>query len=206
MIVKPSIAFLTLDPDALLINDCRSIMATMTVNVAIYATPSPAFTVIKPAVDDFELKVEAAVSGGTALKALKNDARVEVCRLMRLLASYVQMECGNILANLLLSGFTPQKTGRTPIGLLPTPANVTLTLGIQSGSLDAAVTPIYGAAAYNWELFSATPGVTTAKMQSTAASVTFTGLVPGTIYSLRANAVGAAGVSDWGVSSSQMVV
>ena len=42
--------------------------------------------------------------------------------------------------------------------------------------------------------------------QTTSASNTFAGLTPGVIYNIEANAVGAAGPSDWSDPVSQMAV
>jgi hypothetical protein len=60
----------------------------------------------------------------------------------RSVAAHVQANCQGSLSILLSSGFPNQKTERQPIGQLPAPKNVTLTLGSHSGELDAAANPV----------------------------------------------------------------
>jgi hypothetical protein len=52
----------------------------------------------------------------------------------------------------------------------------------------------------------AQPGTVLQTAQTTSASNTFAGLTPGVTYNVEANAVGAAGPSDWSDSVSQMAV
>jgi hypothetical protein len=85
---------------------------------------------------------KAGAGGGTTLTAIKNERRAELEPLVRSLAAYVQANCQGSLSILLSSGFPNQKTERQPIGQLPAPQNVTLTLGSHSGELDAAANPV----------------------------------------------------------------
>jgi hypothetical protein len=50
------------------------------------------------------------------------------------------------------------------------------------------------------------PDVVVQSKQTSAANVTFSGLTPGVIYKLQANAVGTAGTGPWTGSISKMVV
>ncbi len=76
-----------------------------------------------------------------------------------------------------------------------------------TGQLDASVAPLFGALTYNWRLTTAAqPDVVLQIKQTTAASVTFSGLTPGVIYSLQANGVGSAGPGPWTGRAVQMVV
>ena len=206
MIVKPSVSFLTYDSDAQLIVDVQAILTIMAANAAIYGTPSPTLAAIIVALTNFRNALAAAADGGVALTAAKNTAREALVALMRNLASYVQVTCNNNLDNLLLSGFQPQSNSRTPIGVLPAPANLTVTLGARSGELVAAVAPVYGAAIYNWEVMVQGQTTVVQKAQTTAASNTFDNLTPGTAYSIVCNCVGAAGPSDWTDPQTQIVV
>lgn len=206
MIVKPAISFLNDASDSDLVVKVKSIIAAMTLNAAVYPTPSPKFTVIEPALQAFMDALAAANDGGKPLKSAKNAAREQLAGLIRQLASYVTVTCGGDMEKLLQSGFPIQKPTRSPIGILPAPGNLTLTLGLRSGELIASANPVNGAAIYNWVLTlegQPTPVVTT---QTTAASITFTDLLPGKVYTAEVNAVGAAGPSDWSDAISQMVV
>ena len=125
---------------------------------------------------------------------------------MRQLGAYVTVACLGDLHNLILSGFPPQKTTRTPVGILPAPLGLALRQGPLSGSLIAKASPVFGASTYNWTCTANTPGAVPITAQGTAAGCTFSGLTPGVIYTIALNAVGAAGTSNWSQSASLMVI
>ena len=96
---------------------------------------------------------------------------------------------------------------RQPIGILPAPIGLTVSTGARSGEVDAYATPVPGASAYNWTVATSdAPDVPVQTAQTTAASNTFTGLTPGVVYNIAANAVGSAGPSDWSDPVEQMAV
>ncbi len=206
MIVKPSISFLTSDSDALLITDTGSIINDLTGNAS-YPTPAPTLTVVQTALDAFIAAVADAANGGVALTAIKNDKRDALVILVRELASYVQVTCKGDLTVLLTSGFPIQKPQRNPIGVLPAPAGLVVSLGSRTGELNASAPPVFGAAIYNWRVTTtAQPSVVVQTAQTTAASNVFDNLTPGVVYNIQANAVGSAGPSNWSDPVPQMVV
>jgi hypothetical protein len=206
MITKPSISFLTSDSDALLLTDTETILANMTGNPA-FATPDPTLSEVTTAKTEFATALANAANGGIELTAIKNDKRAALAALLRNLASYVQVACNGDLTVLLSSGFPIQKPQRFPIGVLPAPTNVAVTLGTRSGELDAAMPPVFGASIYNWHLARAdAPNVFVQTTQTTAASTSFEDLTPGVVYIVQVNAVGAAGPSDWSNPVSKMAV
>lgn len=206
MIVKPSISFLTNDNDALLITDTASIITAMTGNPN-YPTPTPDLAAVTTAQTEFSAAVADAAGGGVALTSAKNDKRAALVVLLRELASYVQVACKGDLTVLLSSGFPIQKPQRQPLGVLPAPANLTVTLGARTGELNAGVAPVTGAAIYNWRVTTASaPTVEVQSAQTTAASNTFGNLTPGVVYNIQANVVGSAGPSNWSDPIAQMVV
>lgn len=205
LIAKPSISFLTKDSDPKLVIDTESILTGMTNNPS-YPASNPSLADVNTAKAEFVTALANAANGGIELTAIKNDKRVALAALLRDLAAYVQVACGGDLTVLLSSGFPIQKPQRFPIGILPAPI-ISLVLGALSGGLDAAATPVYGASVYNWRLSRAdAPGVFLQTAQTTAASTSFAGLIPGVTYVVQANAVGAAGPSDWSQPVSQMVI
>ena len=135
MIVKPSISFLTNDSDALLITATGSIITAMTGNTN-YATPLPTLAVVQTAWDAFIAALADAASGGLTLTAIKNDKRAELVAWLRQLASYVQVTCKGDLTILLSSAFPIQKPQRFPIGVLPAPTGLTITLGSRTGRVE----------------------------------------------------------------------
>jgi hypothetical protein len=197
MIIKPSIQWLNTDSDPLLVNDTSVILLAMANNVAIYATPSPALPEIQTALDNFSTALAPKADGGQSATSKKNNLRLILVALLRQLASYVTVACKGDMTNLILSGFPVQKPVRTPIGPLPAPQGLIVTHGVISGELDAKVNPVFGASAYNWTCTAATAGAVPQTGQSTATGYTFTGLTPGVSYTITANAVGAAGPSNW---------
>jgi hypothetical protein len=206
MIVKPSISFLTNDNDALLITDTASIITAMTGNPN-YPAPTPDLVAVTAAQTEFSAAVADAAGGGVALTSAKNDKRAALVVLLRELASYVQVACKGDLTVLLSSGFPIQKPQRQPLGVLPAPANLTVTLGARTGELNAGVAPVAGAAIYNWRVTTASaPTVEVQSAQTTAASNTFGNLTPGVVYNIQANVVGSAGPSNWSDPIAQMVV
>lgn len=206
MIVKPSVSFLNDDSDPQLIVDVGGIITGLTNNPS-YSTPAPTIAEMTAGLGAFSTAVSDAAAGGVVLTGIKNDRRADLVALTRELASYVQVTCKGDLTVLLSSGFPIQKPQRNPVGDLPAPAGLTVTLGAHTGELDAAVTPVFGASIYNWRLSTAaSPSAVLQTAQTTAASNTFTGLTPGVVYNAEVNCVGAAGPSDWSAPVPQMAV
>jgi hypothetical protein len=206
MIVKPSISFLSTDSDPQLVTRTGGILAAMTGNVH-YPAPTPPLADVQAALDAFTTALANAAGGGPTLTSLKNDRRAALANQLRLLASYVQVACLGDLTILLSSGFPIQKPQREPIGVLPAPAGLTVTLGARSGELDANAAPVWGAGIYNWRLTTAAaPAVVLQSPQTTGASNTFAGLTPGVVYNIQVNAVGASGPSDWSDPVPQMAI
>ena len=205
-IVKPSIAWLLTNGDALLINNVNVILIAMAANVAIYKTPNPTLADAQAALDNFSAAVAAAADGGQSAISKRNNLRLILVGLMRQLANYVATACGGDMTNLLLSGFPVQKPVRQPVGPLSAPSDVSLQLGSLSGQLVAKANPVFGAALYTWQLTSGTPNTPMVTVQTTAARTVFTGLTPGVTYSVTVNAIGTAGPSDWSDAATQMAV
>ena len=205
MTAKVSISFLNDDTDPQLITDASTIVQALT-NNAIYPTPTPTLAAIDTALAAFTKALADASEGGVPLTLAKNEARAVLADLLRELSSYVQLTCKGDLAKLMTSGFPAQKGARTPVGILP-PPTVTVKLGERSGDLAAKLPPLAGAAIYNWRVTTASsPAVPVLTAQTTAASNTFSGLTPGVVYQVTANAVSSAGTSDWSDPATQMVV
>jgi hypothetical protein len=182
MIVKPYISFLNYDSDGELVVDVGAIIAAMTGN-NYYPNPAPTLAAVTAALNEFTAAKADAADGGATLTAIKNAKRAALVSLIRALALYVQGACNGNFAILKSSGFPNQKPQREPIGILPAPANLTVSLGVRSGDLDASVAPVAGASTYNWQLMAASaPTVVVQTAQTTAASNTFSALTPGVAY------------------------
>jgi hypothetical protein len=206
MVVKAAIAFLSADGDNQLIGDVQGAINGLTNNPN-FATPALTLAAVTTALAAFTTAVADAVNGGKEMTVIKKARRAELVSLMRQLASYVTVTSDGDLEKLLSSGFPYQKPVRTPVGNLPAPEVPTLRLPIKSGQLDAAITPIYGAASYNWRLaLASAPAVFVQTAQTTGGRNTFEGLTPGQTYNVEVNAVGSNGPSDWSEPGTAMVL
>lgn len=206
MIVKAATGFLTSAGDDRLITDVQGAINGLTDNPN-FATPAPTLKAVSTALAAFTTAVAAAVNGGRELTAIKKAKRAELVSLMRQLASYVTVTSNGDLTVLLSSGFPYQKPVRTPVGILPAPVAPTLKLSAKSGQLDASISPIYGAASYNWRVaLASAPATFVQNAQTTSARTSFQGLTPGQVYNVEVKAVGSSGPSDWSEPSSAMVV
>jgi len=206
MIVKPATAWIGSNPVPLFINNCAVVILALTNNVDIYATPVPGIPVVQAALNTLTTDQAATADGGNSAYIKRDNSRLVVANLMRQLAAYVTVACKGDMHNLVLSGFPPQKTTRTPVGILPAPQGLVLKQGPLSGMIVAKTNPVFGASTYNWTCTQNTPGAVPMTAQSTAANWAFTGLTPGGTYTVAVNAVGAAGPSNWSSPISLMIV
>jgi hypothetical protein len=142
--------------------------------------------------------ISAAAVGGKVLTAMKDAKMAELVAVVRPLSYYVTITSGGDMAKLISSGFPVQQSSRPHIGPLTTPVTPLLTPGEMFGSIEAAIARINGAYVYNWRIaLAATPTVYVAQQQSTKASTGFTDLTRGALYLVQANAMGAAGETEW---------
>jgi len=205
MIVKPALAWIGSNPVPLFINNCGVVVLGLTTNADIYATPVPGLIVVQGALDTLTADQAATADGGSSAFTKRDNSRLVLANMMRQLAAYVTVACGGDLHKLILSGFPPQKTTRTPVGILPAPQGLVLKQGPLSGLLIAKANPVFGAYTYNWTCTANTPGAVPITAQGTAANWAFDGLTPGVIYTVSLNAVGAAGPSNWSSAVSLMI-
>jgi len=206
MIIKPSIQFLNFASNAVLITTTGGILTGMTGNLS-YPAPAPGLPEVQAALDAFIAAVADAANGGVVFTSIKKAKRAALVALLRQLASYIHVACNDNMTILLSSGFPIQQPQRSPIGVLPAPGGLIVSLGSRTGELTASATPITGAAIYNWRVTTAAqPSVVVQSAQTTAASNVFDGLTPGVVYNIEVNAVGSAGPSDWSDPVPQMVV
>ena len=206
MIVKTSITFLLAASDEQLIATTQGVIAGLTGNTH-FPSPVPPLPVLSGALDAFSVAVGEAANGGKELTAAKNAKRAALASLLRQLGSYITIQCDGDMEMLLSSQFPIQKPGRSPIGALPVPQAPALKQGANSGSVDAATGPVYGAGVYNWRVALASAPTTYIKTaQTTAARTSFEGLTAGEIYNVELNAVGAAGITDWSDDSTLRIL
>ena len=197
MNAKPAIGWLNTDSDELLINDVSVVIKALTDNATIYKDPDPPLADIQLGLDNFSTVVHM-VNRSPADTLTKNNLRLVLTNLVRSLSYYVAKACNGNMANLILSGFPPQKGKGQPIGKPAQPQGLVVRHGDQLGELAARINPVFGAAIYNYRLTANTPGAVPVVEQDTASFHTFASLVSGVKYTMDGNAAGTGGtVSDW---------
>jgi hypothetical protein len=190
--------------DTDLIAFTRNVITLMTGN-AQYPAPSPEMKVLDLAVNALETAVHGALDGGKIAIATRNAARAEMLSLLRQEAAYVTGNCNANLVLLLSSGFAPVKAP-SPVGVLPAPENLRLSLSGISGELHLRFNRVPNAVNYSVQTAQNPDGPWEDQDLSTATRVTISGLTPGKVYWVRAQANGSAGPSGWGGPANAMAV
>jgi hypothetical protein len=197
MNTKPATGWLNADGDEPLINDVSVVLKAQTDNVLIFTDPDPPLDEIQLALDNFSTMVHMV--GRTPAETIqKNNLRLILTNKVRLLSYYVAKVCNGNMANLILSGFPPQKTPGQPIGTPGQPQGLTIGHGQQLSQLVARFNPVFGAVIYTYRLLANTPGALPVLVQDTATSHTFANLIAGVKYTIDVSASGTGGTtSDW---------
>lgn len=203
MATKVSLGFGKL-PDTELDNFALAVIDAMTGN-ANYPSPPVTMANLQTALDDYTAKLSISQTGSQADTAAKNNSRQNLITLLRQVASYVQMVCGEDLAKLLTSGFEAQSSNRASTQLAK-PEGLVLKNGT-NGQLVARITPVKNTNMYEGRIKPTDgdwmPSVFTGDSQH----ITFGGLTPGKNYTAEVRALGGAtGQSDWSDPSSHMAM
>ena len=197
MIAKPAIGWLNTDSEILLINDVTVVLKATADNVAIYTNPDPPLAEIELDLANYATAVHL-VNAGPADTINKNNLRLVLTNKVRSLSYYVAKACGGNLANLIKSGFPPQKGKGQPVGTPAQPQGLTVGHGPQLSQLVTGFNPVFGAVIYTYRLLANTPGAVPVLVQDTATTHTFLGLVAGVKYTIDVCATGTGGTtSDW---------
>jgi len=151
--------------------------------------------------DAFSDALDVASVGSAEDVADKNEKREVLIALLRQLAAYVETKHGNVLSDLLASGFEAQSTTRTT-GPLEKPVIRGIKDG-NTGQLIIRVNKVKRAASYEGH---ATPMAASGELgepilipgQTDSRRIVADGLVQGTLYQIQLRAVGGStGHSPW---------
>ncbi len=201
MLIKVSLGFARLS-DGALDNFAHGVIDALTGN-ATYPTPPVTLANLQAGNDDFTAKLAAAQTGGVADTAAKNNSRQALLGDLRQVASYVQIRCNNDMQLLLSSGFQAQSTNRasTP---LPKQTGLEIQNG-GTGQLVARVDAIKNASMYEGRIKGPSTDWLPSVFSGDSQHIYFTGLTPGTNYTIEVRALGGStGHSDWSDPSSHM--
>jgi hypothetical protein len=154
--------------------------------------------------NNLQAAITAAVGGGMALTAVKNAALETAFEGLDANAFYVQTMARTDLSMLLSSGYQAMSKNRAQ-SVLDVPAILNIDNSI-STQLNVRLTPITNALGYEVQTCIGTAPWVTVMFSPQARNVTLTGLTTGTVYNVRARALGGStGQSDWSMPGSKIV-
>jgi hypothetical protein len=154
--------------------------------------------------NSLQAAITAAQDGGTILTSNKNAALAFAFEGLDANAFYVQTLCRTNLPLLLTSGYQATNTNHGQ-SALETPS-ITGIDNDTSTQLDVHLTPVANAVGYEVQTCTGTGAWTTVMFSTQARTITLTGLTTGTVYQVRARALGGStGQSDWSMPGSSMV-
>ena len=192
--------------DSEIVHQANAAIAGMTGNKD-FPSPPIELPVLQAALANFTAAITATAQGGPTATADKNDKRAVLVKYLRKEASYVQTHCEDNLNTLLSSGFQAAPTSRA-VSPLPKPV-ITSVVNGHTTELRVIAESIRNAVSYDGEAAAIAAGGALGEYRSggsftSARKILLKGLTPGTTYSIRVRALGAAGYSDWSDPVSHM--
>lgn len=206
--IKVSLSFGTL-PDGAFGDFGNTILANL-YSHSEFSAPPVSVADLGAGVTAFKTAKVAQATGGKEATAAKNQRREELLAMLKDLAYYVQVACGNDLEVLLSSGFQATKQNRVPTAM-PTPMVERITNGLTGEALVTAKAERF---AKTYEAQAAeldengTPGpYGPSVLQTSSRRIPLPGLTPGKIHIFRVRLVGSKGaVSNWSDPVAQRVM
>jgi len=167
--------------------------------------------VLKAGLDAYSVSIGEAQDGGRKAIALRNKQGEDVVRMLRALATHVELNCKEDMNIFLSSGFQPRSTARAQSQPLGQPMILGISQGI-TGQLLVSIKAVRKAKSYDLRFGPAGPGgaVPAAWSYQTVpnakAAVAIDGLVPGTSYVIQVRAYGLLGYTEWSDSAARMCI
>ncbi len=167
--------------------------------------PDPAAPVdMTTRITALQVAIKNYQDGGTLALTARNVALAAVIEGLDALAFYVQTVSRFDRDQMLTSGFVPVSTNRGQTKL-DAPA-ITGIANDTATELDVHLTSVTNAYGYEVQICTGTGAWTTAKYSAQARTIPLTGLTTGTVYQVRARALGGStGQSDWSMPGSSIV-
>lgn len=167
--------------------------------------PNPAAPVdMTTRITALQVAIKNYQDGGTLALTARNVALAAVIEGLDALAFYVQTVSRFDRDQMLTSGFVPVSTNRGQTKL-DAPA-ITGIANDTATELDVHLTSVTNAYGYEVQICTGTGAWTTAKYSAQARTIPLTGLTTGTVYQVRARALGGStGQSDWSMPGSSIV-
>jgi hypothetical protein len=201
-------------PAAMVLAILGWVIKCMTGNAAFPKPPIPLVAAVPPdpdapvdmttRMDNLDQAVKNSVGGGTIQTSLKKAALASAFEGLDANGFYAQTCARTNLPLFLTSGYQARSTnrGQSPVA---TPSITGIDNDI-STQLDVHLSPVTNAVGYEVQICAGTGAWTTAMFSTQARTVTLTGLTTGTVYQVRARALGGStGQSDWSMPGSSIV-
>ncbi|MDN3655414.1 hypothetical protein QWZ08_07250 [Ferruginibacter paludis] len=150
-----------------------------------FPNPNPSLAIVDAAVTRYSNALVAAKDLGKNSVAEKNESRLALEQVQRLLGLYIMNVSNGSITMLTSSGYPLSKEpGKV---YLEAPQNASLTNGVTSGSLVSQVQAVKGGKGYNHQLSTEPPTDATVWQNnlSTTSKYVFTDLLPGKQYWVR---------------------
>ncbi len=166
---------------------------------------------LKTALDAYSVAIAEARDGSKKAIALRNRQGEEVIRMLRALASYVELHCKDDMNAFLSSGFQPRSGTRKPAQPLAQPVILNIDQGT-SGELLVSIKAVRNAKTYDvrWGPVGADGAVPASwsiqTVPNTKTAARINGLTPGTTYAIQVRAYGPLGYTEWSHSASRMCI
>ncbi len=167
--------------------------------------------IFKTDLDNYAAAIAEAKDGGKKAITLRDKQGEMVIRTIKLLATYVELNCKDDMHIFLSSGFQPRSTVRTPPQPLDQPTILTIDQGTP-GQLLASVQPVRKAKHYELRYGAvgaggAAPAAwSTLTVPNAKTAVPINGLTPGTTYAVQVRAYGQLGFTEYSDSATRMVI
>jgi len=164
---------------------------------ATFPTPPVLATALATLRETFETALGAAIGGGVAQTAAKDNARAALVDALRQDALYVEQLAAGSETAILSTGYQVASRGHSPMAIMPK-AEIKRIENAAGGSLLVRVNPIANAHSYEVQTQISGGAWQTVKTSSQARGILVSGLTPGTNYTIRVRAIGGGdSAGDW---------
>ena len=175
-----------------------------------FPNPPVDLIVLKAELDAYSVYITDAKDGGKKAITLRDKQGVAVIRMIKQLATYVEVTSKEDMNVFLSSGFQPRSSARTAAQPLDQPTVLSIEQGAP-GELVISIKPVRKAKSYELRYGvqgagGAAPAAWSMLTRPNARPVSVTGLAPGTTYAFQVRAYGQLGYTEYSDSTSRMVI
>jgi len=165
---------------------------------------------LKAELDTYSVSITNAKDGGKKAITLRNTQGVEVIRMIKQLATHVEVMSKEDMNVFLSSGFQPRSSARTAAQPLDQPTILEIEQGA-AGELVISIKPVRKAKSYELRYGvrgagGAAPAAWSTLTRPNARPTSVSGLAAGTTYAFQVRAYGQRGYTEYSDSVARMVI